>query len=67
MRSWLAYRFLRWALWLDTGQTVALSAAMVAENARRNLEAQGLHVVRGEDGLPTLQPIEEHTKDPTIH
>lgn len=67
MRSWLAYKFLRWAVWLDTEQTVALSAAMVAENARRTLEAQGLHVVRGEDGLPSLQPIEEQAKDPTFH
>lgn len=67
MRSWLAYRLMRWALQLDTEYVLRMASALTAENARRNLEAQGLHVVRGEDGLPTLQPIEEQTKDPTIH
>ena len=67
MRSWLAYRLMRWALQLDTEYVLRMASALTAENARRSLEAQGLHVVRGEDGLPTLQPIEEQTKDPTIH
>ena len=57
MRSWLAYQLIRWALWADTETTIRMALALSAENARRELEARGLMLVPGEDGIPTLQPI----------
>lgn len=62
MRSWLAYKLIRWALWVDTEMTIRMALALSAESARRDLEARGLHVVRNEEGIPTLEPI---NPDPT--
>ena len=62
MRSWLAYKLIRWALWADTDTTIRMALALSAESARRDLEARGLHVVPDENGVPTLQPI---NPDPT--
>lgn len=62
MRSWLAYKLIRWALWVDTEMTIRMALALSAESARRDLEARGLHVVPDENGVPTLQPI---NPDPT--
>jgi hypothetical protein len=65
MRSWLAYQLMRWALWCDTDTTVRMALALSAESARRELEARGLHLVPDDNGVPTLQPINE--QEPTVH
>jgi len=65
MRSWLAYKLVGWALWLDHDYTMRMALALSAENARRELELRGLHLVPNEDGIPTLQPIND--KPNTLH
>lgn len=68
MRSWIAYKLVRWALWLDTNTTLSMALALSAESARLDLEARGLRVVRNGEGLPTLVPIDGQTNtDPTVH
>lgn len=67
MRRWLAYKLMSWALRADEEHTVSMAIALSAESARRELEARGLHLVPDENGVPTIQRIEEQTKDPTFH
>lgn len=62
MRSWLAYKLMRWALWADIDMTIRMALMLSAESARRDLEARGIHVIPDENGVPTLQPI---NPDPT--
>lgn len=66
MRSWLAYKLIRWALWADTEMTIRMALALSAESARRELEARGLMLVPGEDGVPVLRSIHE-TPPTTVH
>lgn len=66
MRSWLAYKLVRWALRVDVDTTVRMALALSAENARRELEARGLHIVPDENGVPTIRPIDE-IKPTTFH
>lgn len=65
MRSWLAYKLVGWALWLDHDYTMRMALTLSAENARLGLQARGLHLVPNEDGIPTLQPIND--KPNTLH
>lgn len=64
MRSWLAWRLMRWALRADTEATLRMALALTVENTKRMMAEQGIaHFTPTEeaDGTVTLTPV------PTIH
>jgi len=60
MRSWIAYRLMRLALWVEAETTFALAFAMVAERAKEQMRVRGIVGVEefeGEDGKTYARPI----------